>query len=77
MERDEYADRFRFQIGQCVRWAAYPNERHWIGKRRWTQREIMSPVVEYQLQLSQTSSSNIGWAYEADLEAWKEEALSA
>jgi hypothetical protein len=74
MERDEYADMFRFRLGQRVRWAEYPHEPHVIGQRRWTQREILAPVVEYRLRFKAHKGSLMGWVSEADLEVWEEHA---
>jgi hypothetical protein len=55
---------FRFQLGQGVRWAATPTRQDWVERRRWTERAILGPVVEYHLGL------DVGWVYEADLTAW-------
>ena len=75
MDRDDYGDMFRYRIGDAVRWAEAPHQRYFIGQRRWTQREILSPKVEYHLKLTTTGSGQhyLSWADEADLEAWKEE----
>ena len=72
MERDEYADMFRYRLGQSVRWADYPHEQHWIGQRRWTQREAGVPVVEYRLRMGKARGGFLGWVYEADVEPWEE-----
>jgi len=73
MERDEYADMFRFRMGQAVRWAEYPDERYRIGQRRWTQREILAPIVAYRLRREHEGSGQLGslggWVSELDLEA--------
>lgn len=70
MDRDPYADMFRFRIGDTVRYAEYPAERHYIGQRRWTQREILDPVVEYRLRLGKTRGHMMGWIPDADLTPW-------
>ena len=74
MDHDEYADMFRYRLGQCVRWAEYPHERHYVAQRRWTQRSILAPVVEYRLTLASTGKGGglMGWVGEADVEAWEE-----
>jgi hypothetical protein len=72
MDRDEYADMFRYRMGQSVRWADVPYERHWVGQRRWTQREVMGPVVEYRLRMNKARGGFLGWVYESELEAWEE-----
>jgi hypothetical protein len=73
MERDPYADMFRFQMGQCVHWAEYPHERHYIGQRRWTQREILEPLVEYHLRLGASKGGWLAWVNERELLAWDED----
>src|SRR5262249_61904991 len=60
MERDEYADMFRFRIGQAVRWAEYPDERYRIGQRRWAQREILAPIVAYRLRRGHEGRGELG-----------------
>ena len=76
MDRDEYADMFRFPMGACVRWAEQPSTRFYISHRRWTQREILAPVVQYRFRTSKpgTAYRSVGyeWVYEADIEAWEE-----
>lgn len=73
MERDEFGDMFRYRIGQCVRWADWPQRPHYVGQRRWTQRKVMAPVVEYKLFLSETGDSGyVAWVIEADVEVWAE-----
>jgi len=71
MDCDDYADMFRFRLGEVVRWAEYPHDRCVVGQRRWTQREILAPVVEYRLRLHATKGGLMGWVSEADLEAWE------
>lgn len=74
MERDDYADMFRHRLGDCVRWAEYPRRRHYVSQRRWTQREILAPVVEYRLMLSKAGDTgSMGWVHEWDLEVWEGE----
>lgn len=72
MDRDEYADMFRFQMGQYVRWAEYPNTRYYIYQRRWTQREILDPVVQYRFRTSKAGTDAIcishEWVHERDLQ---------
>jgi hypothetical protein len=76
MERDEYADMFQYQIGQTVRWAEYPGERLRIFQRRWTQRELLAPLVTYRLKPQSAGLGLIcldhGWVREADLQACQE-----
>ena len=67
MDRDEYADMFRFHLCQAVRWAEYPHEPYYIGQRRWTQREMLAPLVEYRLRLSKARGSLMSWVPEFDL----------
>ena len=38
MDRDEYADMFRFPMGACVHWAEQPHTRYYVSQRRWTRR---------------------------------------
>lgn len=73
MERDPYADMFRFQMGQWVRWAEYPHDGHYIGQRRWTQREILEPLVEYRLRFAAVKGGWIAWVPERELIAWDED----
>jgi hypothetical protein len=73
MNRDPYADMFRFPIRHCVRWAEFPQERYHIGQRRWTQREILEPFVEYRLRLGEVKGSLGGWINERDLMTWDED----
>jgi hypothetical protein len=70
MERDEYGDMFRFRLGQEVRTADEPARKQWVTERRWTQRRILGPVVEYRLG---TSADAIGllWFGEDDMQAWE------
>jgi hypothetical protein len=70
--RDAYAHLFRFQMGQCVRWAAQPTEAYIITQRRWTQRDIVAPVVEYLLCRRDRQGEAVGWGYEPDLVTWDE-----
>lgn len=72
MDRDDYADMFRFPLGACVRWAESPSHRYYIGQRRWTQREILSPVVEYHLRLGDSKGYFIAWVLEPDVMAWED-----
>jgi hypothetical protein len=78
MERDEYTDLFRYRIGQGVRWADYPHKQHFVGQRRWTQREVLPPVVEYRLLLEPLGHDTVwmAWVPEADLELWEEQGHS-
>jgi len=77
MNRDPYADMFRFQIGECVRWAQYPRDRFWIGQRRWTERDLFAPLVEYHLLMGERTRQFVGWAYDADLMLWDDDEPSA
>jgi hypothetical protein len=72
MPRDRYTNLFRFQMGQCVCWAAQPTEPHVICQRRWTQRDLLAPVVEYLLCKRDKQGEAVGWGYEPDLMAWDE-----
>jgi len=67
MDRDPYADMFRFPIGAYVHWVEYPTERYYVGQRRWTQREILAPLVEYRLRLSKTTGGLGMWINEQDV----------
>jgi hypothetical protein len=69
---DEYAEMFLFREGQAVYWAEAPDERFVVVERRWTQRELLGPVIEYRLR-TQVDSTTLGlvmtpWVSEADLE---------
>lgn len=72
MDHDPYADMFRFRIGDCVRYAEHPTQPYSVGQRRWTERAILAPVVEYRLRLGEDGYA-ITWAYEPDLVLWSEE----
>lgn len=55
-----------------MRWAEYPYERYYVGQRRWTQREILEPVVEYHLRMRETTGIFIAWVRDYNLMAWEE-----
>ena len=76
MDQDSFADMFQCKIGDCVRWTEYPTDRSSIGQRRWTQREMLAPVVEYRLRSSETRGSMMGWVAETDLMAWQDDYVS-
>ena len=59
MDRDEYANMFRFPMGQCARWVEQPRTRYYIYQRRWTQREILGPVVEYRFRSSRGGGEDL------------------
>jgi hypothetical protein len=64
---------FRFRLGQAVRCADYPTKRHYVGQRRWTERRILAPLVEYRLTFSATDDSwALGWVRDEDLQVWEE-----
>jgi hypothetical protein len=73
MEPDPYAHLFQFQRGQAVRWAGDRTTRYTITQRRWTQRDVLGPVVEYLVQTKTPERAWREWVYEADLTAWQEE----
>ena len=77
MNRDNYADMFHFTMGQCVREAEHPRTRYYIYQRRWTQREILDPIVQYRFRASKAGTDmgylDHAWVHEPDLEAWQEE----
>lgn len=61
---------FRFRIGQKVHWAAQPGTLYQVAWRRWTERMLFGPVVEYRLcPLAQTLDTwpVLYWAAEADI----------
>jgi hypothetical protein len=63
-KREVHVNLFRYRRGQWVTWTGAPAHPYCIAQRRWTERDILGPVVEYLL---------IGleeWAYEPDLEPW-------
>lgn len=76
MERDPYADMFRFRLGDLVRWAEYPTERYQVGQRRWTERELLAPVVTYRLRVVHESGRTLGgyhdWVRDEDLAPWED-----
>ena len=76
MDRDEYADMFRYRVGQEVRWAEHPENHYRVAQRRWTQREILAPLVAYRLRRVQENGTLIDylgdWIGEADMEGWEE-----
>jgi hypothetical protein len=62
---------FRYRLGQRVRWAEFPADVQVIVQRRWTQRQIPGPIVEYRLaDVARKPESVAVWVYEADIEAW-------
>ena len=75
MEHDEDGTMFRFRLGQGVRWAAFPQTHYTIYQRRWTDHEMLAPIVQYRLRISRAGwracGLNENWVYEADLEAWE------
>jgi hypothetical protein len=62
---------FQFAIGQHVRWAGDPTRCFWIRQRLWTERDLLGPVVEYDLCWLDPLGPDVGWVYEADLERWE------
>ena len=81
MVRDPHATLFRFRLGVCVRWAGAPAHPLTIVQRRWTERDILHPVVEYLCRLPREGTDAAGrgyavyeWIDEPDLVAWKEHA---
>jgi hypothetical protein len=64
--------RFQFALGQHVRWAGDPTHRYQIGQRRWTERIVLGPVVEYYLCWRAPHGPDAGWVSEADLTRWQE-----
>jgi hypothetical protein len=68
-DRDDYADMFRYRLGQRVRWAEHPAKPHEILQRRWTQRQILAPVVQYHLGYGESGMA-IAWVREEDIEPW-------
>jgi hypothetical protein len=74
MDRDDYADMFRYRLGDVVQYAEYPGRKHYVLQRRWTQRAILAPVVHYKLSLSDKDEHTIGWVREPDLAPWQETA---
>lgn len=81
MPHDDYADMFRFPLGQCVRWAEQPQTQLYICQRRWTQREILDPVVTYRVRTTQTPKDyhfpSVEWIHEHDLIAWVDDERAA
>lgn len=61
---------FLFHRGQAVRWADYPYVSYYVCQRRWTERDVMPPIVEYGLVMYQ-GRGEMWWAVEADLEPWE------
>lgn len=61
---------FQFALGQHVRWAGEPTQPYQIRQRRWTERAIGGPVVEYYLPWRGPHGPDVGWVYEADLTCW-------
>jgi hypothetical protein len=65
---------FRYRQGQHVRWAEAPQTPCTVCQRRWTQRDILGPVVEYLLvgPARDHAGDGLPWVSEADLEPWPE-----
>ena len=65
---------FLFAHGQVVRWLAFPDVAWRIVWRRYTERDIMGPLVDYRVEPVEAVAAREvgagGWADEADLEAW-------
>ena len=74
MNPDPSADMFRFRIGQPVRWSEYPHERYFVGQRRWTEREVVAPLVEYRLRMRESGGPMLSWVPDHELLPWKERA---
>ena len=78
MDADRYADMFRFRLGARVRWAEYPADCYEVGQRRWTEREILEPLVSYRLRrITETGARSgifVDWIREHDLMPWQEDA---
>jgi len=73
MPPDAYSDMFRFTLGQCVRWTESPYQRHWVGQRRWTEREILAPLVQYRLRFGKPEDGPLlEWARQEDLTPWED-----
>lgn len=67
---DQESALFLFPIGQRVRWAGAPTYCYWISQRRWTERAILGPIVEYALCRAAPHDTRFVWVYEADLTPW-------
>jgi hypothetical protein len=62
---------FQFDLGQHVHWAGDLTHCYQIGQRRFTERTLLGPVVEYALCWPGTHGPVVRWAYEADLTRWQ------
>lgn len=71
---DPYGDMFRFPLGTRVRWAEHPSRCSTIYQRRWTEREILAPVVQYRFR-SGPDAHGYGyeWVVETDLTTCEDE----
>jgi hypothetical protein len=69
MEQDDYGEMFQFRLGHEVRTADHPSSKRYVTQRRFTQRRIFKPLVEYQLG---SSVETVGgeWVREEDVVAW-------
>jgi hypothetical protein len=71
-EADETPDTatFRYDLGQEVRWAESPRTPYVIVQRRWTQRDVFAPLVEYLCTPRRAVRRIPAWVGEPDLEPW-------
>ena len=69
-DRDPYAAWFLYRQGAVVRYAGAPDTPFTISQRRWTQRDVMAPLVEYLLWPVPPGEGETGWVYEPDIEPW-------
>lgn len=67
---------FRYRKGDVVWWEDDPTrplEAYVVVQRRWTDRDILAPVIEYGLSRLAEPTGRMWWAYEPDVLATEEE----
>ena len=66
------APRFRFTLGQVVCWLEHPDVLWVICQRRWTERPILDPMVEYLLGRRESpAAARDVWVFEDELAPWE------
>ena len=70
VDRDPYAAWFLYRQGAVVRYAGAPDTPFTISQRRWTQRDVLGPTIEYLLWPQDLAGEYPGWVYEPDVTPW-------
>jgi hypothetical protein len=73
MAQDHPPPTFRYQQGQEVVWAGFSLARFEMTGRRWTERAMLAPVVEYRLRFTISDTEMPGWVDESARDPWPED----